>query len=277
MKILDIYKDSLSYPNKDIDKLLTLGVLFFLDGIISLLPSVTIALNQNLASQILYFISNIFGIIVFFIVIGYGVSIIKNTITDSNMPSIKIIKNFINGIKIFIISIIYYILPSAITLILAYFSGVLNGAIQVALIYLNYGPEVISHISHLTSLDFNMDIAIIIAIIGFILFVLTTLFLFIAIARFAYTNKIKSSFYFKEIINDINNITWKKYLISDILFLIILIVLMIIATISIVIPFIGFIIFFLAILPFVTIFSGRTFGLIYKEGKELDKLNNTIK
>lgn len=268
MNIPELFNESLTYPTKDIDKLLTLGVLFFLEGLISLLPSVTIALNQDLATQILYFISNIVGIIVTLIVFGYALSIVKNTIYNSSMPSIKIIKNIIDGIKLFVISIIFYILPSTITLIIAYFTGVLNGILDLTMIYLNYGPEVISHISHLTSLNFNMNVFIGVVLIGAVLFILATLFLIIAIARFADTNNMRSSFNFKEIINDINNISWKNYLLSLVLFLIILLVILIVTVVVSIIPFVGLIIFFLVILPFIIIFSGRTLGLIYIEKED---------
>lgn len=270
MNISELFSESLTYPTKDIDKLLTLGVLFFLDGILSLLPSITIALNQDLATQILYFISNIFGIVVIFIVFGYALSIVKSTINNSTMPSIEIIKNIIDGIKLFIISIIFYVLPLTITLIIAYFTGVLNSILELSLIYLSYGPEVISQIPNLSSLTFNMDIVISVAIIGVILFVLATLFLIIAIARFADTNSMKSSFNFKEILNDINKISLKNYLISIVLFLILLLVILIIATVVSIIPFVGLIIFFLVILPFIIIFSGRTLGLIYMGRENLD-------
>jgi len=268
MKILELYKDSLAYPSKDIDKLLTLGVLFFLDGIISLLPSVTIALNQILATQILYFISNIAGIIVILIAIGYTISIVKNTIISSTMPSIKLIRNIMDGIKIFIISIVYYIIPSAIILVIAYFTGVLNGLVELSLIYLNYGPEVVSHIPHLSSLTFNMDLIISIILIATFIFILATLILIIAIARFAETNSMKSSLNIKEVINDISKISWRKYLISVILFFIILLAILIITVVISIIPFVGLVIFFLALLPFIVIFSGRTFGLIYRERKD---------
>ena len=265
MNILELYKDSLSYPTKDIDKLLTLGVLFFLDGIISLLPSLTIALNQILVTQILYFISNLVGFIVIIIAIGYAGSIAKNTITNSDMPSIEIIKNIIDGLKLIIISIIYYIVPFSLTLLIAYFAGVLNGLIDLSLIYLNYGPEVMSYIDHLSHLTFNIGIMINIVIIGIILFFLATLILPVAIARFADTNTIKSSLNFKEIFEDISRITWKKYLINLVLFPVILVIILIIALVVLIIPFIGVIIFFLALLPFLVIFSPRTLGLIYLE------------
>ena len=268
MKILELYKDSLAYPTKDIDKLLTLGVLFFLDGIISLLPSITIALNQILTTQILYFISNIVGIILILIIGGYTLSIVKNTIVNSPIPSIKLIRNITDGIKIFIISIIYYIIPSTITLIIAYFTGVLNGLVELSLIYLFYGPEVISHILHLSSLTFNMDLIISIIIIATFLFILTTLILIIAIARFACTNSMKSSLNIKEVINDISKISWRKYLISIVLFFIILLAVLIVTVVVSIIPFVGLIIFFLALLPFISIFSGRTIGLIYRERKD---------
>lgn len=77
----------------------------------------------------------------------------------------------------------------------------------------------------------------------------------IAIVRLADTNSIKSAFNLKEIIRDINEISWRDYLIIAILLLIISVVILISGAVVSIIPFLGLIVFFLGILPFITIFS----------------------
>ncbi|RBQ22389.1 hypothetical protein ALNOE001_21360 [Candidatus Methanobinarius endosymbioticus] len=283
MNIKEMFHDSLSYPIKDIDKLLTLGVLFFFDAILSLLPSITVALNQTIATQILYFLSNIVGIIIMIIAGGYLLSIIKNTIQNNNsinkdsvedktspkneksheIPSIKITKNLFNGIKIAIVSILYYTISMILTIILAYLNGTVNFILRLVYSYMYFGPEITAN----SLLYFDTGNILITLIIGNILFLITSLILVIALARLADTGSVKSALSIKKVFSDISKIKLLNYISYSIIFVLILVIISIIAGSIVVIPFIGIIILFLLIMPFIIMFFGRTLGLIYKKSK----------
>jgi hypothetical protein len=277
MNIKELFKDSLSYPTQDIDKLLALGVLFFFDAILSLFPSITIALNQFLATQILYFFSNIVGIIVMILAGGYLLDIIKctleNTEKDSNkipqipsipsIPSLNIVKNLLGGIKIGIVSIIYYIIPIVLTIIISYLNGTFNFITKLIYSYMYLGPEIIASDFFLS----NLGNILLILIVAVILFILMSLVFVIAIARLADTNSIKSALNIKQIFSDISKIKWLNYIIYSIIFVLILVIILIISVVISVIPFLGLILLFLVVMPFITMFLGRTLGLVYKKSK----------
>lgn len=265
MKTIKLFKDSLSYPSKDVDKLLTLGVLFFFDAIISLLPSLTTALGYGVLTQILYFISNIIGIFIVLIAIGYLISIIKGTINENvDIPSIRIIKNLSDGIKVFIISIAYYLIPAIIVLIVAYLIGAYNIISQIFASFFYFGIE--TSIPSYFMVETIPNI-VIIPIIAIILFIIFTLFLVIAIARFADSGNIKDGLNFKLVFSDIVKISWRKYILLLVILFFILLFILFVGFIISIIPFLGMIILFLVILPFMTIFYGRSIGLIYKKSK----------
>ncbi len=87
----------------------------------------------------------------------------------------------------------------------------------------------------------------------------------IAIARFAKTDSVKSAFELSNILSDISKIGWINYMVMAIIYLIILAIIFVITVVITVIPFIGFIIALLIIAPFLTMFSSRIIGLIYKK------------
>jgi hypothetical protein len=265
MKTIELFKDSLSYSSKDVDKLLTLGVLFFFDAIISLLPSLTTALGYDLLTQILYFISNIIGIFIVLIAIGYLVSIIKGTIDGNvDIPLIRIIKNLSDGIKVFIISIAYYLIPAIVVLIVSYLIGVYNIISQIFVSFFYFGIE--ASIPSYSMVE-NIPNFVIISIIATILLIISTLFLVIAIARFADSGNIKDGLNFKLVFSDIVKISWGKYILLLLILFFILFFILFVGFIISIIPFLGMIILFLVILPFIVIFYGRSIGLVYKKSK----------
>lgn len=265
MTVIRLFQDSLSYPINDIDKLLTLGVLFFFDAIFSLLPSITIALSQDFLTPILYFISNLIGFIIFIIAIGYITFIIKDTVDNKlDFPHLNLIKNFSKGIKVFFISIIYYIVPIVITILFSYIIGAYAIISEIITSFFSFGYET-SIPTY--SMVLSVHNIILVPIVAVILFIISTIFLIIAISRFSYYGDMKFALDLKAVIYDIGNITWKYYLISLIILCVILILILSIVIVIAVIPFFGFIILFLIILPFITIFWGRSVGLIYRKSK----------
>ena len=141
MEVVDIFKESLLYPLNNIALLLIFIVLGVIAGVVvggtitSIIFSVA---EQNIVSIIG---SVILGIVIFsiilFIIAGYELDIIKlGIIKDSNTPGIDIYRQFINGVKSFIVCIVYYIIPVIIGSILAiifqhWLSGIISFIISV--------------------------------------------------------------------------------------------------------------------------------------------------
>jgi uncharacterized protein DUF4013 len=267
MNIKELFQDSLSYPIKDIDKLLTLGVLFFFDALVSLLPSITMALNQNIATKILYFISNIIGILIIFVAIGYSLSLVKDTINNSNeIPSLNIVKNVIDGIKVVIVSIMYLILPIVIILVISYLIGIYDFIIQNIINYFYFGSGILLNgSSYLLSSTYQN--IIILTIISLVLLLIVSVILSIAIARLANTNSLKYALNIKGVLSDISKIGWMNYLSYYVVFILILVLILTVTTVISIIPFIGILMLFLLILPFIFLFSGRFLGMVYRKSE----------
>ncbi|OQD59603.1 hypothetical protein MBBAR_2c00510 [Methanobrevibacter arboriphilus JCM 13429 = DSM 1125] len=267
MEIIELFKDSLTYPTKDWNKLLIFGVLFIIAGIFGLLQALGIALGQYIAANILEIISAIIFIIVGLIIYGYTLSIVRTTVkdTDDPLPDFDWGKNFIDGIKLAILHIVYYIIPVIITLIVAYATGAFNYFYQLAILSASTGSIQTAPESLVASAGLSFLTVFIIAAILFIIF---GLLLLIAKAVLAETESLGAAANFSNVFKKIGKIGWGTYIIWLILFAIILIVIGIITTLINAIPFIGAIIVLLIVKSYTEIFSARTLGLIYNESKE---------
>jgi len=275
MEITELFKDSLKYPIQDWTKLLLLGVLFLIPSILAVIPLLAIALRQTVAFWILFLIFIIVGILVLLIISGYSLKITRETILENNdLPSLDYVKNIIDGLKLFAVEIVYYIIPLIITIIMIYVTGlfekftqIMHYTLQTSLLASQNATTPVIPPELIMSFAFN---AFFVGIISFIIFVLATLFLMIATARLAETEKLAEAFNCKEVFGDIAKIGWGKYIAWFILlFLIIFVISMIVGALQS-IPFIGFIIVLVMILlvePFILLFMYRATGLIYKESK----------
>ncbi|MCL2156530.1 MAG: DUF4013 domain-containing protein [Methanobrevibacter sp.] len=241
MNVTGLFKDSFTYPLRDSNKLLFLGAVFIVGGLLTILPvfisgvlGINIALNQQFLLAIITFI--VMGIILFLtsaIISGYGISVIRKTLFNPDkVPSFDLVKNLVSGLKLAILSVVYYLIPVAISLLLSYF------------------------------VNFS---------IGFIVWILlstiATLLLIVATSRLAETNSLKEALKIDEVFKDISKIGIANYIVWIIIYLSIGIIISFITFIIMFIPIIGVIIGFLAIMPFITMFSARAIGLLYNESK----------
>ena len=126
MDLGEILKDSLAYPINNIKSLIVYGILGIIVGIVvgSSFVGMVISINggkvvETLASGFIGFIVALF---VGFIVSGYQLDIIKFGIERRNDgPSFDVMRQFFNGVKLFVVSLVYYIIPLIIVAILGLF------------------------------------------------------------------------------------------------------------------------------------------------------------
>ncbi|WP_225369747.1 DUF4013 domain-containing protein [Methanobrevibacter arboriphilus] len=196
MKIVEIFKDGLTYPSNNWQNVLILGLLTIIANIVLVIPAIGISLNSIGFTGIVLTIVSIISFIINLIIMGYSFSIIKNTVNNiDTIPSFEIGNNILNGLKILIISIVYYIIPVIITILVAIASGAFNNLAQI--IALSGGA-----ISD--ELAFNLFASFFaVMIVGIILFIITTLIITIGIARFAEKGNMGAAFKFGEIFNTI--------------------------------------------------------------------------
>lgn len=220
MEIGEIISDSLSYPSQDWKKVLILGILFLIS----------------------------FLIIPAFLVMGYFFRILKGSIAGfEELPDFEEWgEMFIDGLKLFIVQIVYFLIPAIVILIgiWASFASISTG-----------------YISDPTAFIGIMGVT---AIIGIILALILGLVANIAISNMALNNgELGAAFRFSEILEQISTIGWGKYIVWYIVMIVIGIIGLIIARVLNIIPFIGTIIALLTVYPYLNMFAARSLSLLY--------------
>lgn len=235
MSLGEIITDSIKYPFSNITNFLIVGILVLLAGISN------VFMTYGISNEALNVIGGIIGIIFALILSGYSLDIIKNAFNNSDeYPMIDLASNFVDGVKVLIINIVYFIVPIFITLILA----VITGAIGAGLNHLFTG----------------LGIA---AIISMIVFIIFGIFEVIAIARFAQTGQLDDAFNFGAIIDDIQRIGFAKVIAFLIIVAIIIAIAAVISSVLAFIPIIGVLISTIVLGAFAVLFYNRGIGLLY--------------
>ncbi|MBQ6813830.1 MAG: DUF4013 domain-containing protein [Methanobrevibacter sp.] len=267
--LVDIFKEALIYPISNIIVLLTIGLLL----VVSNLTGILYVFGIDLYNSAFSFILSIISFIIIFLLAGYTLSVIRDAISyNVSVPKIDFKKNFVDGIKVIILEIIYYIIPAIITIIVGFLSGTF-GAISNIIVFFseNQGNLTVGNYTanqligaippeYVNSLMAGLTITAIVAIIVFIIFGLLAQ---IGICRLAKYDSFSEALRFGQIIADIRKIGIGKYIGWYILLFILIIVLSIVVAIITAIPFIGVILSYLVCLPFLFLFTSRAIGLLY--------------
>jgi len=262
MDISENIKDSFMYPTKDWTKILILGAFVIVMAVLIILSTFlsvsSIMMGQWAIPVILFIITIIFSIFVGLIYEGYGLSILRDTINgiDDKLPEFDWGNNLIDGLKVFVLTIVYGIIPVIVGFVLGFLVGGYSDATTLSTLN-NPNAYLASATSAMVAVN----------IITFILSLLFSLVAMIAMARLAETGSFSSIFEFEEIFKTISNIGWGNYIVWFIVLCIVLILITVVTALVNFIPVIGTIIFLLVIPGFVTIFKSRSIGLIYNESK----------
>ncbi|MDR0900577.1 MAG: DUF4013 domain-containing protein [Methanobrevibacter sp.] len=264
MDFFEIFKESLKFPIKDF-KWLLLGVFLVLANIGYVLVQLGIG-NNGIVATISLIIVVIFSLIVY----GYLFSIVKTTINKSDeFPEFNILNNFVDGIKIIIVTIVYNIIPAIIScFLLAIPFAEILATNSKTLLALNSSANNPAVITELVNKILTPEVAatfLIVVIISLILFIIFTLLETVAVARLADKGNFGSAFAIKEVWRTISQIGWGRYIAWYILMIIISFIIMIIFGIVGLMPYFGLIIAYLIIFSFMAIFNARSLGLIYNE------------
>lgn len=122
MEIVDILKDALVYPAHNITSLILYIILGVIAGIVAGLTLVGMAAGVSDQNVFMLLGSAIIGILVF-IIVGFAISgfeldIVRYGISRSDAgPEIDFLRQFINGGKLFLVRIVYYLIPLIISAI----------------------------------------------------------------------------------------------------------------------------------------------------------------
>ncbi len=183
MEIGEIISDAAMYPINNVKALVIYGVL----GIVAFLALIITGVGLIGAGEatgllsgglgILGIVGIIIAIAIFALIVGYMLDVVKIAINrEDSAPEIDPVRQIINGIKLFILAIIYMIIPIIIMVILSAINETLG------------------------------------LILGFILLIVFDILLVIAQCRFAKTESLGEALNIGEVINDLKEIGIVKVL-----------------------------------------------------------------
>ena len=265
MSISSIFNNAFRFPFGSMEKWLVLGILLILCGLSSVL--ISFGIDLGVAS----IITSIIALIAWFIVSGYSLAIVRDTIHGyDQLPSFDIGENIVDGIKVFILGIVYSIIPFIVFFALLIVTGAVGAFVQVSDLTMGGATTVPSDLAlkFVGSLGITLIISLILfivitLIISLILFIVFSLFSTIAMCRLANTGSFSQGFEFSEIIGDFKRIGVGSFIAWWIVLAIISLVLVLISVFISAVPYIGYVVSILFIYSFIAIFASRATGLIY--------------
>jgi hypothetical protein len=191
----------------------------------------------------------IISCIIFPLFLGYMMRIYRNTNPAPELNDWG--SMFIDGIKLFVIEIIY-------ALPVIFLDFVLLGTASVAFISTMKTSATGLYIDPTAMYGLLLGIffgSLIIVIVAVIIGLITAT----AFVRFARTGSFSEAFNLSEIFSHIGKIGWMTYIVA---LLMLVIMVGIVTVVSVVIPYIGFFVF-LILLPFLGVFTARYLSLLY--------------
>ena len=235
MSLGEIISDAVKYPFSDITKFIIVGILVLLAAI----PNVVYPTPEG--RGLIYLLLALIGFIFSIVLSGYSMTVIKNGIEHSSeIPGIDPVANFIDGIKVIIIGIVYFIIPIIIASLFGGLTSIVGAGLNHAGAGLGIG-----------------------AIVSLVVFIIFAIFEIVALSRFANTDEFGTAFNFGAVIDDAKRIGFLNIILFTIIALIIIFVVSLIVSLLSFIPFIGSIIAVILLGGFFILFYYRGIGLLY--------------
>lgn len=221
--------DAAKYPSRDWKKVLTLGILILIS----------------------------FLIIPTFLVLGYTFRALKWSIAGADeLPDFDEWGSmFIEGIKVFAVQIVYFLVP---ILVMAFGLWASFGSLMT-----------MQNTAMVSNPDMFIGIIGSTFILGMILMIIFGVFFTIALANMAYNNgELKSAFRLKEILDHIAKIGWVDYIVWYVMIIIIGTVFGFITGMLVMIPILGWVIIIIFVTPYIYLLYARALGLLFISGFE---------
>lgn len=121
MEMKEIIMEALHFPINNIQSLALYIVLGIILAIIAIITGVTGAASVAATSGsgvAISLIGILLCLVIYFAINGYELDIVKSGIErSSDAPSIDFVRQFLNGVKLFVVQLIYFIIPIILVLI----------------------------------------------------------------------------------------------------------------------------------------------------------------
>lgn len=276
MEILDIIKDSFIFPTNNLEKLAIYLVLTVVVGLLIgggvVLTALSFMDSSSLA--IVGVILFIIGLILSFIISGYQLGILKSGIDlNDEAPAFDWKNDLINGIKLLIVNIVYFIIPAIIVLIVGLITNVpgnVANVIQEAAIspanataMANSTGIATNAVSQATMAAFGTSIAIT-ALVAVVVFIIFAFLATMGQSRLANTGSLGEAVNIPEAFKDITRIGVGK---------VVAVILLAIIIVAVIQSILGYLygqvpqlsIISLIVTPYLTFFTQRVTGLLYSD------------
>lgn len=264
MEFGEIFTNALKYPFSEYEKLLILGVVLLVSSVPAILAM--FGFYNSTFSTVWSIISIIIGILT----LGYGLSVKRESISlNDEIPAFDWVNNIVDGIKSFIVTFVYYIVPTVIVFFLGFIS--LGSAISTlpksSLTAINNATTATAALNAIppetwAALGSGFSIVAVVAIILFIIF---GLFETVAICRLAKYGTFGEAFAFGQIVDDIKQIGVLRLIAFFIVLACISALIGLVIGLITLIPFVGIIVACLVGQSFVLLFTNRAIGLLYSD------------
>ena len=276
MEITEIIKEAFIFPSQNLEKLAIYIVLTFVLALLAVFGVITALLGINDGSFyfVLTFIFLILGIIVALIITGYQVGVLKSGIDhDESAPSLELKNDFITGLKMLAVSIVYFIIPAIVGWIMVFITNIPGQIMDIvqktavsqanATAVAGSSSTVVTGVSDaaIASLTGSITVSALVTLVVFIIFAFLQA---MGESRLANTGDLGEAINIPEAFRDITRIGVGKVL--AVILLIVIIILVIQAILGYLygqIPYLS--ILGIIVTPYLAFFSQRAIGLLYSE------------
>lgn len=269
MEIIEIIKDALVFPSENVGTLLIFVVLSILATAFSTIGVLVYALGVVNAEFFLWGgLAAVIAMVIGWVMSGYLISVIKSGIElDDEVPEFEWWENFTTGFNNFIVSIVYFVIPAFIVVVVGYLTNVFGNIMLVATeitsqtqnVYLGASTAIAADVIAQAFVNLAVSLAVTLTV-AFILFVIFSFLQTMAEARLANTGSLGEALNVFEAAKDIKRIGVGK-VISVIL--LIIIVAGVIHVIFSILPILS--ILSIVVTPYLLLFTQRAVGLLYSD------------
>ncbi len=273
MDIMDIIKDSFVFPSKNIKLLLIFELLSIVAGAFSVIGTIVYVLGFISPECFMWGgIAVIVSMLIGWVLSGYLISVVKSGIElDDDVPEFEWWDNFNNGFNYFIVSIVYYIIPAFIVIVIGYLTNIFGNVLAVAQEIIAQGMNIFMGTSTVFVTDamaqamVNLAVSLAItATVAIVLFIIFSFLQTIAGARLANTGSLTEALNIFESAKDIRRIGIGKVIVLIVLVIIIIAVIeAILSAIYSYVPILS--ILSIIITPYLIFFAQRAVGLLYSD------------
>jgi len=273
MEIMEIIKDAFVFPSKDIKILLIYVVLSIIAGAFSVIGTLVYVLGVVNPECFMWGgIAVIISLLIGWVMSGYLVSVIKSGIDqDDEVPEFVWWDNFITGFNNFIVSIVYFIIPAFIVVVVGYVTNMFSNlmivgqaiALQAQNVYA--GTATTFAFESLAPVIANLIVSLALTLtVAVVLFVIFSFLQTMAEARLANTGSLSEALNVFEAAKDIRRIGVGKVIAVVLLVIIIVgIIEMILSSIVGYVPILS--ILSIIVSPYLIFFAQRAVGLLYSD------------